>query len=334
MKRKEFLRGAGLAGISTLLPLNKSNAATLATPEGGACTLIPTETEGPFPLDLTENTTFFRKAINETKTGTPLNVKIKVIGAANCLPMKNVRVNIWHCDKDGLYSGYSVSNNAGQAGLTYCRGYQFTDSDGVASFTTIFPGWYSGRICHIHFKITVSTSYAAVSQLTFPIDTKNAVYAASSNLYTKGADPMTLAADNVFSDGVTFQMATLTANTSGGYDTYLEVTVNGSGTTGLGHIEKENAKNFTLGQNFPNPYKDKTTIPFTLVHASDVSLQIWDLMGRQLHEIKRSNLYAGEHTIELNPSAIGLPNANYVYQLEVNNANGIYKDAKMMTVAQ
>jgi protocatechuate 3,4-dioxygenase beta subunit len=335
MKRKDFLRGIGLAGVGTALasPTALANNQTIMGGPEAACTLIPSETEGPFPLDLTENTKFFRKAVNETKTGVALNVKIKVIGAANCLPMKNVRVNIWHCDKDGIYSGYNNQMNAGSATATDCRGYQFTDANGVAEFTTIFPGWYSGRICHIHFKVTVSTAYGAVSQLTFPIAEKNALYAANTSLYTKGADPMTVAGDNVFSDGVTFQMATLTKNTDGSYSTALDVTVNGTGTTGIGHIEKENAKQFNMGQNFPNPFDKQTIIPFRLINSGDVKIDLYDLNGRNVATVLNKKLEVGEHQCPVNFQNLGLAVANYAYQIEVKNSDGIFKDVKMMTAA-
>lgn len=114
-----------------------------------------------------------------------MHLKLRVIGSENCLPMNNVRVNIWHCDKDGLYSGYSQQNNQGQAGQTYLRGYQFADANGEVQFETIFPGWYNGRICHIHFQVYVSSVYAAISQLTFPLDIKNKIYTDNSSLYTK-----------------------------------------------------------------------------------------------------------------------------------------------------
>jgi protocatechuate 3,4-dioxygenase beta subunit len=333
--RRNFLKLTGLAGAASLMQLNifaKETAAELQT----SCTLIPTETAGPFPLDLTANTTFFRKDIKETKTGAPLNLKLKIIGANNCGAMQNVRVNIWHCDKDGLYSGYSQTNNPGQAGLTYLRGYQFTDADGFAEFTTIFPGWYTGRICHIHFQVFVSSSYAAISQLSFDITKKQAIYAANPTLYTNGADPTTLSSDNVFSDGYTYQIATLMNNaTSGGYDAYLEVTIKGNGiATGLGNLEKENAKNFALGQNFPNPYTTETGIPFQLAQTSGVILDLYDLQGKKITTISKNDLPAGEHVIQLDMKSLGLPIGNYIYQLEVKNANGIYRDCKMMTAVQ
>jgi protocatechuate 3,4-dioxygenase beta subunit len=333
MNRKNFLKGLGLAGASTLLPSDKILARTseIVLPPNACPTLIPSETEGPFPLDLTENATFFRKAANETKTGVALNLKLRIVGAANCLPMKNVRVNIWHCDKDGIYSGYNNAMNAGSVTATYCRAYQFTDNNGVAAFTTIFPGWYSGRICHIHFKVTVSSAYAAVSQLTFPITEKNALYVANSALYTKGADPMTVAADNVFSDGVTFQLSTLTKNTDGSYDAFLEVTVNGTGTTGVGHAEKENAKQFSMGQNFPNPFDKETTIPFKLVNGGDVTIDLYDLNGQKVATVLNESLQSGEHKCLVNFQKLGLATANYMYQIQVKNSDGLFKDVKMMT---
>ena len=335
MKRKDFLKGLGLASLGTaIVPREAFAATTKVMGNPAACPLIPSETEGPFALDLTENTAYFRKAVNETKTGAPFNIKFRIIGAANCLPMKNVRINIWHCDKDGLYSGYSASNNAGQAGLTYCRGYQFTDNDGVAAFTSIFPGWYPGRICHIHFKVTVSTSYAAVSQLTFPITAKNALYAANPALYVKGADPLTFTNDNIFSDGVAFQLATLTANAAGGYDSFLQVTVNGTGTTGIGHIEKENAKQFSLGQNFPNPYIKQTTIPFKLIKSSRVKIDLYNLSGRIVATLLNKQMPVGEHQCRVNFQDWGLAVANYAYQIEVQNNDGLFKDVKMMTAAK
>jgi protocatechuate 3,4-dioxygenase beta subunit len=337
MNRKNFLKGLGLAGASTLLSSDKmlAKANDIVSPPNACPTLIPAETEGPFPLDLTTNSFYFRKAVSETKTGVPLTVKLRIIGASNCLPMKNVRVNIWHCDKDGIYSGYAGGmNQGGTADSTYCRGYQFTDNNGVATLTTIFPGWYNGRVCHIHFKVTVSTAYAAVSQLTFPVAAKNALYAASPALYPKGADQQNIATDNVFSDGYALQLATLTQNDAGGYDTFLEVTVNGTGTTGVGHAEKENAKQFVLEQNFPNPFTNETTIPFKLVNEGDVAIDLYDLMGRKVATVLDENRQAGKHECTVNFPKLGLAAENYVYQITVKNADGTFKDVKMMTVGQ
>lgn len=334
MERKDFLKGLGVLGLGAIVPVSKAEAAVKTVAgSSSSCTLIPTETAGPFPLDLSANATFFRNDVRENKTGVQLNLKMKIIGQTNCNPMPNLRVNIWHCDKDGLYSGYSQANNPGQAGLTYLRGYQMTDANGEVDFVTVFPGWYSGRICHIHFQVYVSSVYAAISQMSFDINTKNGIYAANSSLYTKGADPMTLASDNIFSDGYAYQIASLTPNAvTGGYDAYLEVTIQGSGTaTGLGALEPETGGQFKLEQNYPNPFSGETTVPFSLVNDSDVKLELYDLMGKKVGEIKRGNLSAGRQEIGINFAELGLATANYVYQLHVSNSTGAFTQCKLMT---
>lgn len=334
MKRKDFLRGTGIAGLSFLLPGSQKrlNASKLLT-NGSDCVLIPRETAGPFPLDLTENNYYLRQDVRETEDGIQLNLRMKIIGLENCLPMENVRVNIWHCNADGLYSGYGGNNNPGQEGLTYLRGYQFTNANGEVDFITILPGWYNGRICHIHFQVYVSSSYSAISQLTFPIDFKNQKYLERSDLYPKGEDPLSFAQDNIFADGHDYQLASLEDNpNTGGLSSYLEVTVQGSGiTTSTGHIEKQTEKVFELGQNYPNPYVDETTIPIRLKQAAELRLTLWSLDGKELGTLMEGTHAAGAFEIKFRPSNLGFEVGNYLYQLEAKTEDGVFRKPMMMT---
>jgi protocatechuate 3,4-dioxygenase beta subunit len=336
MERKNFLKGVGLAAVGLTVASTRGIAKSIdpTNPKkAGDCVLIPTEIAGPFPLDLSTNTFFFRKDVREGKEGAQLNLKLRIIDTENCSPMQNVRVNIWQCDKDGDYSGYSDFNNEG---ATFMRGYQITDVDGIVDFITILPGWYPGRVCHIHIQIFVSTSYAVVSQFTFPAAMKNSIYAANPSIYTKGRDPLKVSQDMAFSDDFSHQRATLIPNEDPelGYDSYLEIAVNGSETTDKGHIERQNEKQFSLGQNFPNPYVSETTIPFTLKNDSDVKIGIWDLTGRNVATILDDRLEAGDHKVIFNPNSVNLPVENYVYQFEASNAEGVFKNGKMMTVSK
>lgn len=326
MKRKDFLRGLGIAGATTVLPSVKFQDRLISEPPG-ACVLIPSETAGPFPLDLTENQSYFRQDVREDREGVRHDLKIKIIGLENCLPMPNVRVNIWHCDKDGLYSGYQT-----EVGKTYLRGYQITDANGEVNFTTIFPGWYNGRICHIHFQAYVSSVYAAVSQLTYPLAEKNEIYAAHPSVYTKGLDPLNFNQDGIFADGYAYQLATLTPNeTTGGYDSYLEVTIQGSGLTGLATAEPETGGQFKLFQNQPNPYTSETQVPFQMKYSGNAFLEIWDFSGKKLTELTLHGLSAGDYSFNVNPAKLNLKAASYVYQLRVENTNGVFRQAKVMT---
>ncbi len=332
MEKRTFLKSTGLLGLVAALAPARLLSGDTPPKVAATCVLIPSETVGPFPLDLTDNAFFFRRDVREDRVGVPHRVRIRVIGEANCEPMPNVRVHIWHCDRDGAYSGYDVSTNPGQAGKTYLRGYQLTDANGEAEFLTIFPGWYPGRVCHIHFQVRVSSSYAATSQLTYPQSEKQALYTEHSALYPKGIDPLTPSQDGIFADGYEYQLATLTTTDEGSsYDSFLEVTVRGTGATSVGHTERQNARHFTLGQNYPNPVADRTTIPFTLQAPSDISLKVFDLQGKLVLELVDRGLSAGAHHKELHLPSLGLQCASYAYQLSVTNVHGTWTDVKLMT---
>jgi len=173
----------------------------------GSCALIPQETQGPYPLlTILSNSTMLR---------------------LSCAAIANTGVYIWHCDKDGVYSGYSQPA-ANTVGATFCRGIQLTDSNGEVAFTTIYPGWYAGRVTHIHFQAyradNLTVAATATSQIAFPQDITAAVY--NSTLYAARGQNTSVAsfsADGVFSDGTTYQMATITGDLTSGYTATLTV---------------------------------------------------------------------------------------------------------------
>lgn len=333
MDKREFLKTGGLFSLAWFLPTGKLVAA--ADPKGGGCVLIPSETPGPFPLDLSDNAFYFRQDVREDRTGVPLRLRLKVLGLENCGAMPNVRVHIWMCDADGVYSGYPFQlGGLNTVGQTFLRGYQITDNEGQVEFLSIFPGWYPNRVCHIHFKVYVNSSYSAVSQLTFPQAEKQAIYADHATLYPNGADPLTPAGDGIFNDGYAFQMTTLTFNTdTQEYESYLEVTVQGEGvTTGL--QELRNGEQFLLGQNRPNPFTDRTEVPLTLKHPADVALELFDLQGQRVARIERPGLAPGLHQLPVDLAQLGLARGSYAYQVEVRTVQGVFRNALLMSAAR
>jgi protocatechuate 3,4-dioxygenase beta subunit len=165
-----------------------------------------------------------RSDITEGKTGVPLTVKLNIVNINDsCGPVTSGYVYIWHCDKDGVYAGYNTA-----VGQTFCRGIQPIASDGSATFQTVYPGWYPGRITHIHFQVYLSTptqgTATATSQIAFPLAITQAVY--GSTLYAshgQNTSVTSFAADNVFSDGVTYELASVTGSVAAGYVATLNV---------------------------------------------------------------------------------------------------------------
>ncbi len=67
---------------------------------------------------------------------------------------------------DGSYSVGDQEATTTDDG-TYLRGAQTTDANGIARFTTIFPGWYTGRTVHIHLKVHIDKKTVLTTQLYF-----------------------------------------------------------------------------------------------------------------------------------------------------------------------
>jgi protocatechuate 3,4-dioxygenase beta subunit len=140
------------------------------------CLLTPQSIEGPFYLD----PRLVRRQIAEGRAGIPLRVDLRVIDGATCKPSERARVDIWHADAQGIYSGYERQGDKedlSTVGQKFLRGTQFTDSQGAVSFDTIYPGWYIGRATHIHFKVLLDDRNVLTGQMYFPDAVNEFIYA-------------------------------------------------------------------------------------------------------------------------------------------------------------
>lgn len=155
--------------------LNAPPAAVLQS----TCAFTPTSIEGPYYLDLDH----IRQDISEGKPGVPVWLILQVLRNSDCQPLPNVAVDIWHCDALGQYSGFASQGTLGQ---TFCRGTQITDSAGLVIFKTIYPGWYHGRSCHLHFKVYPSSTTEFTGQLYYPQFVSDFIYANLAPYTQKG----------------------------------------------------------------------------------------------------------------------------------------------------
>jgi protocatechuate 3,4-dioxygenase beta subunit len=100
----------------------------------------------------------------------------------------------------------------------WLRGRQTTDDTGLATFVSIFPGWYSGRAPHIHVHIYTATGKSLlVTQIAFPKDVCDTVYTTATDYKSHGTQDTTNEKDNVFSDSVANELGTIVGSVSAGY---------------------------------------------------------------------------------------------------------------------
>ena len=261
MDRRRVLRlaaswGAGLSALSLLgcgsvtdLAAADTSGSAGGTGNGGttagSCSVIPQETAGPYPGDGSNGANVLNQTgvvrsdirssfagLSGTAAGIPLTVELTLVSAATCDVLADRAVYLWHCDRAGLYSLYS----SGVTGQNYLRGVQPTDASGKVRFTSIFPACYAGRWPHIHFEVFPSLAKAtnvankvATSQIALPKATCDQVYAtAGYELSARNLAQVSLATDNVFSDGSALELATITGSLADGFTAALTVGVNGA----------------------------------------------------------------------------------------------------------
>lgn len=208
--------GGSTSGTSTNWATGGTAAMTANFPDdslfalGTACTVALTKnlTEGPcyFTADTLDD-------ISDAQNGLPMQLCLRVIDAS-CNPLSGLEVEVWHCDVEGIYSGdtsgssdssgfsssFCTGNNSEALGSKWFRGTQITDSNGRVNFKSCFPGWYSGRTIHIHFRVRNNNNDEVVSQCCFPDTFTAEICTTHADYSSRGIQDTTLSAgrDTVF----------------------------------------------------------------------------------------------------------------------------------------
>jgi hypothetical protein len=154
------------------------------------CVLTPEMTEGPYYVSGEKA----RSNITEGRPGVPLTLALTVVDASTCKPIKGAAVDIWHCDALGVYSG--VQGNTG----TFMRGVQRTNASGLAHFTTVYPGWYTGRAVHIHVKVHIGGNVVHTGQFFFNDSLTDEVYTRAP-YNTRGGRDVRDSTDSIYRNG-------------------------------------------------------------------------------------------------------------------------------------
>ncbi|MBL8313223.1 MAG: hypothetical protein JNK55_05690 [Rubrivivax sp.] len=163
------------------VPVSPRNG-RLSTPAdfGGAqqCTMLKDSVEGPFYFCTNPGVADIARGL----PGAPLAIALRAVNAATCQPIPGAVIDVWHCDARGLYSGHdmTIDEPVKSAKHTppvnddrHCRGALRTDTDGIAEFRSIYPGYYVERAIHIHFKVHIGDRAFLTNQALLP-ETDNA----------------------------------------------------------------------------------------------------------------------------------------------------------------
>jgi len=232
--------GSSANPTPTATPSTAPAAATTPTTNGVPGSPIPDETQGPFPADgsngpnvladgavLRRDLTTSFGNYSGVATGIPARVELSLVDATTGAALPGMAVYAWHCTADGRYSIYEVDDQ------NFLRGMQESDTNGKVVFDTVFPGCYRMRWPHVHFEIFDSLSAASeganarkVSQLALPDSECRVVYA--TDAYGDSLsylDNQSLTRDNVFADGWTDQLATVSGSNENGWTISLLVRV-------------------------------------------------------------------------------------------------------------
>jgi protocatechuate 3,4-dioxygenase beta subunit len=209
LSRRESLLAAGglIAAALVPEPAEAAGDGPAAVATGAvSCVLTPEMTEGPYYVPSEK----VRRNITEGKPGAPLELRLTVVNASTCKPIKGAVVDIWHTDALGVYSG-AVANNPG---TNFMRGVQRTDANGLALFTSVYPGWYQGRAVHIHVKVHLGGNVVHTGQFFFNDALTDAVYQRSP-YSTRPDRDMRNTSDPIFRNGGSRSMLKVTKFGSG-----------------------------------------------------------------------------------------------------------------------
>src|SRR5579859_3727451 len=215
---------AAATSVPTIAPASAATTGAVAPVAAPSCIVRPALTEGPYFVDEKLNRSDIRSDPTDgaIKPGVPLHITLNAssISGSACTALSGATVDVWHCDAAGVYSDVSDPGFSTK-GKKFLRGYQTTDANGQVQFTTIYPGWYTGRAVHIHFKIRTASGHDFTSQWFFDDSLSDQVFAAVPYA-ARGARDTRNSNDGIFNGGGQQLVLALTP-ANGGYTTSFDI---------------------------------------------------------------------------------------------------------------
>lgn len=77
--------------------------------------------------------------------------------------------------------------------------------------------------------------------------------------------------------------------------------------------------NFCINQNYPNPFNSQTLITYSLKEKTNVSLIVYNILGREIARLTEANQTAGDYRVQFNPNEFKLSSGIYYYIFRTDN---------------
>lgn len=225
--------GSWLSGGTDSMTVDFPADSIFEDSETCSVSLTGQQTEGPCYFD-----SDYLDDISEGQTGLPMQLCLQLIDA-NCNPLSGYEIEVWHCDVAGIYSGdttgsadtngfnssFCTGNDAEALQSRWFRGIAVTDASGRVNFKTCFPGWYSSRAIHIHFRVKNNNNDQLISQFGFDDDFCTDICTSHSDYINHGAPDTYLARDTVFGSDYDEYLFNLQQNDDGSLLAYKRIIV-------------------------------------------------------------------------------------------------------------
>lgn len=229
---------AWASGDTDLITVDFPDDALFDTASTCNLSLDNVTTEGPCYLGVTTG-----QDISEGKTGLPMQLCLQLVDDA-CNPLEGYLIEVWHCDREGVYSGdesqsddtstfagnFCTGGDSAASNSVWFRGELVTDSNGRVNFKSCFPGWYSGRTIHIHYRVRLTNggSDYLVSQFCFDDDFAEEICTTHDRYASRGVQntPLSGGSDTVFpATGYGEYMLNIAQNSDGTLLAYKKIMI-------------------------------------------------------------------------------------------------------------